>query len=292
MIRYLAYALSGAVALGAATAKAEVSGDAAAVAAGALTGPPSPGALPNTGAGQGAGGALSLSAGASAWSGDFGAPWKTDIRAALLSGRYRSGNLRLTASLPWMQIRSQGAVFTGIDGAPLLVAPGVAMTKSRRDGLGDLTLGVAHLTPSLGGTGLDLDVFGKVKLPTGSASRGVSTGKTDASFGAELSKPMGRFIPSASVSYRHFGDAGQWQLKDGFAGSVGGTYLVSDKLAAIVSYDYAEGASAFIHNSQEVVLGLSRKLGHEGLRLTGFVGAGLSDGAADASGGISITLAQ
>jgi predicted metalloprotease with PDZ domain len=91
---------------------------------------------------------------------------------------------------------------------------------------------------------------------------------------------------------RHFGDAGPWQLKDGFAGSVGGTYLVSDKLAAIVSYDYAEGASAFIRDSQEVVFGLSRKLGREGLRLTGFVGAGLSDGAADTSGGISLTLTR
>jgi hypothetical protein len=232
---------------------------------------------------------LSVSLGANHWSGDFGAPTKTKISSVLVSARYRHNGLRLNASIPWMRIKSQGAVFSGIDGAPLIVAEDPVMAaRPRRDSIGDLTLGAAYLVPGSGAGGVDVDLIGKVKVPTRGKLEGVSTGKADYALGVEVSKPMGAFTPMASVRYRGFGNAGEWALRDGWAASVGGGYALSRDVVVLASYDYAEAASGYIGDSHELVGGVSASLGRN-LRATGFLSTGLSDGAADIGGGLSLT---
>ncbi len=239
-------------------------------------------------------GPLTVSAGGSAWSGDFGAPTDTTISAALLSARYRLGNWRLSASLPYMRIDSAGAVFTGIDGAPVIVAPfpSTPAAKHVREGVGDLTLGAAYLLPTAPKWGFDLELIGKVKLPTGphSLESGVSTGRADYAFGAEVSKPIGRWIPFASATYRDFGSNSQWKLRDGYAASTGVSYVFNDRIVGLVSYDFAQSASRYIGDSHEISASASARLTRTGLRLTGFASAGLSRGAADVTGGLSLSF--
>lgn len=232
---------------------------------------------------------LSISLGGSVWSGDFGAPTDTFITSALLGARYRIGNLRLSATLPRMRIRSDGTLFAGINGAPMFVSPTTQPQNRVRQGLGDLTLGAAYLvdTPALG---LDLELLGRVKLPTASASSQLSTGRTDVALGASVSKTIGRLTPSVTATYRWFGDTDQWKFHNGVEISAGASYAVTDRTVVFLTYDYAQATTTLIRDYQEMVGAISTPVLNNRLRLTGFVGKGLSSGAADVSGGVSLSL--
>ena len=231
---------------------------------------------------------VTLGFGGSSWSGDYGGESNTSISAGLLTARYALGDLRLSATLPYMRIKSAGAVFTGIGGTPLIVSPFATPTKVTRDGLGDLTLGAAYLLPTSTSLGVDLELIGRLKLPTASNSS-ISTGKTDFSVGMEISKPIGRVVPFASLTYRSFGSTSEWKLKDGIATSVGANWIINNRMVGSLSYDYAQQASRYIADSHELVASLSSRLWNTKIRLTGFAAAGLSSGAADVSGGVSLS---
>jgi hypothetical protein len=239
--------------------------------------------------GAGSWSGLSVSAGASYSSGDYGSATNTDIWSVPLGVRLKTGALRLSASVPWMRIRSDGTVFTGIDATPLVVAPGIRSTRRVRSGVGDLTLGASYDLPTLGGSGLDVELSGRVKLPTASDRSQLSTGKTDYSFGGQVSRQFGRLTPFASATYRVFGDVGPWDLRNGMAASAGASYALPGRAIVVASYDYARAASPFVSDSHELFGGVSVPIAHTPLRLTAFGTAGLSRGAAGASGGLSLT---
>jgi hypothetical protein len=230
---------------------------------------------------------LLISVGASDWSGDFGATTNTNIGAVLVGVRYKLGPIRLTASLPWMRIDSYGAVFAGVEGTPLIASPG-GSRKHVREGLADLTLGASYVLPTNQLLGLDVEANARVKVPTASAGSGLSTGKVDYSVGSEISKTVRGFTPFASVNYRHFGDPTGWNFRDGFAASVGLSYVTARYGLWQVSYDYAQRTSIYIPDSHEVVGGVSAPITGSRFRLTGFIAKGLSNGAADWSGGLSL----
>ena len=232
--------------------------------------------------------AFSLSLGGSAWTGDYGSSSTTDISAGLLSGRYSRGDWRLSATLPYTRITTAGQVFLGIGATPLIIRPDASGVRRVNEGVGDLDLNVSYLTHSAPWLGVDVEWLGGLKLPTASASSRVSTGKVDVSVGAEISRPVGRLVPFASVTYRDFGSTPSLQIRDGVATSVGATYVFPSKLVANLSYDYARSASRFVADSHELVSSASYMLPRVKLRLTGYVAAGLSSGAAAVSGGLSL----
>lgn len=232
---------------------------------------------------------LSLSLGASAWDGDFGAPTDSRISSILLGLRYRVGGLRLSANIPRMHIRSDGSIFTGIGGTPLYTAPTVSPSQRVRSGIGDLTLGAAYLLPQDSGLGFDLEVSGSVKLPTASKASQLSTGKTDYSAGVTVSKTYGRLTPSVSATYRWFGDTPTWDFQNGFELSAGASYAVTDRTVVLAHYVYTKAATNLIADSHELLAGVSVPLAGDRLRLTGFASKGLSKGAADVSGGLSLS---
>jgi len=230
-----------------------------------------------------------MSLGAAAWHGDFGASSDTDISSVIVGVRYRRDRLRLSASLPYMRITSNGTFFTGLGGTPLFVAPNITTVARRRDGLGDLTLGGSYTVSSSNWQGFILDVSGQIKMPTASRSSQLSTGKVDYAMGAELSHPFGRWTPGFSASYRIFGDNGAWQFRDALHTSANVTYALAPKTAVLLSYDYTQAATRFVDDAHEIVAGASTPI-TERLRLTGYVSKGLSTGAADISGGASLSL--
>lgn len=227
--------------------------------------------------------------GVSGWSGDFGAPTNTDISSVITSVRYQNGGLRLSALIPRMRIESNGSFFAGIGGTPLFVAPEVRAPRRVRKGWGDLTLGASYLLSGGEQRGFDVDLTGRVKLPTASDGSELSTGKVDYSAGVEVSKTVGRFIPTASVTYRIFGDNKVWRFRNGFDVTAGASYIVAPSTAIVLNYEYVAASSRFIDDSHEVVLGASTPILPR-LRLTAYGSKGLSDGAADVSGGVSLAL--
>ena len=231
---------------------------------------------------------ISLTAGASAWSGNFGTTSSTTISAALLSASYAAGDLRLSATLPYTRISTNGDMFLGLGATPLIVRPQTAGPRRVNEGLGDLTFTSSYDLHVPQFAHLDLELLGGLKLPTASSSSHVSTGEVDVSFGGEVSRSFGRLVPFASVVYRDFGDSPLIKLHNGAATSVGLSYVVADRWVVNGSYDYARSASDFVADSHELVTSLSYKFLRTGLRLTAYASAGLSSGAPAVSGGLSL----
>ena len=234
---------------------------------------------------------FSLSVGAAAWHGDFGAPTDTDIFSVLFGARYQIGDLRLQASLPYMRIDSRGTFFSGIGGTPLFAGPNIQPADRKRDGIGDATLGASYLLGGAREGGVDVEFNGRMKLPIASDASGLSTGEFDYSLGAEVSRPFGRLTPSVSATYRFFGDTPDLRFADGIYATAGATYALTDRAALLVSYEFSEAASRFITDSHELIIGLSTPVASDRFRIAGYASTGLSRGAADVSGGASLSLA-
>ena len=236
-------------------------------------------------------GAMTLSLGGSAWSGDFGSRSTTDISAGLLSAQYNRGDWHVAATLPYTRITTAGDVFLGIGATPLIVRPETTSVRRVNEGVGDLTLNSSYLTPGLPALGLDVELLGGLKIPTASSESRVSTGKVDFSLGGEISRPIGRIVPFVSVVYRDFGSSSRLPLRDGIASSVGASYVISDHIVVNASYDYARSASHYVSDAHEIVASASYRFPHYSVRVSSYAAAGLSQGAPGISGGLSLAKA-
>lgn len=231
---------------------------------------------------------LSFSVGTSIAHGDFGGASTTQILSTAFGARYSIGNLRFTASVPYMRIRTSGVVFTGIDSTPVIVAPSVPGHRALFDGLGDLTLGGSFTATGSGGT--EVELSGRIKIPTATKASGLSTRKTDYSAGVQVTKTFGAIAPFISATYRFFGDPSGFNLRNGAAASAGLSTAVGKASVLLFSYHYAQKVSRLTSDAHELFAGASTALAGDKLRLTAFVTAGLSNGAAAASGGLGLSL--
>ena len=233
---------------------------------------------------------LEIGLGASDLSGSFGGSKTTNINTDLVTASYRIDDVRLIASLPWMRIDSPGTAFTGIEGTPIIVDAIGADARKLREGLGDLTLGASYLLPAKLTQSLDVDTSFRIKIPTSRASSGISTGSVDYSFGLTASKAISSFAPIVSVFYRKFGNTQYFQLKDGVSTSIGAAYSILPKTTALVTYDYAQSASAFVSDSHQITSSLTSQLPNSAIRVTAFLSGGLSRGAPGGAAGLGLSL--
>lgn len=229
-----------------------------------------------------------VSLGTSFAGGSFGSGQGSHLWSTALGARYAVGPLRLTASVPYLRIRGRGLIFSGIDATPLIVSGGTPGPKATNSGVGDLTLGAAYTLPI--GSGPEIEVSGRVKLPTARESRQISTGKTDYSVGVQITQPIGRIAPFVSATYRAFGDPATIDLRNGFAASAGTSIGIGDRSIALLSYHYARAATRLVRDSHELFAGASTRFANTALRGSLFATAGVSSGAAAASGGLSLAI--
>jgi len=228
---------------------------------------------------------LSFSTGVDFSSGDYGAADKTKILVVPFSLRASVGNGRLTATVPYLRIDSPGGVRLGPDGRPL---PGVPAGSGVRKGLGDLSLGYTHSIPGEALGGVELDLGGRVKLPTSAEGRQLGTGKTDFAVSADLSYPSGLFAPFVTVGYRFLGDPEGVDLQNSFTGSAGTTFQLGTTVA-ILSYDYSEASSDLAEDGHELFAALSGPASSR-LNWTVYGIAGLSEGSPDFGVGALLTF--
>ena len=231
---------------------------------------------------------LSVSLGSVYAAGDFGAARDTSIISTALGLRYAIGNWRLTASIPYVRISSTGMFFTGIDSTPIAVATNFSPDRRVKDGISDLTLGVAYsISPDDGRT--EFELSGRIKLPTASDSSQLSSGNTDYSVGFEVTRSFEQISVFGSATYRFFGDPKEWDLRDGIALSAGLGVPLNEKSLLLTSYHFAQAASKFVGDSHELFLGASTLIGDIPLRLSAFGTLGLSHGAPDTSAGLALS---
>jgi hypothetical protein len=230
---------------------------------------------------------LSVTGGASYSSGEYGTGLKTEIWVVPFSLRARTGPLRLTATLPYLRIDSPGNVIAGVGGAPIIVDPNASTTRVVRDGLGDLSLGATYTLPSSVLGALDIDIAGRVKLPTSPEHRGLTTGKTDFTVSTEFSYAIDTWAPYLNVGYRFFGDPAGINLRNGFSASIGTTKQLG-RIVAIASYDYSQATTSAIEDAHELFGALSGPLTGR-LNWTGYGIVGLSKGSPDFGLGLLLT---
>lgn len=227
---------------------------------------------------------VSVSSGVDFSSGDYGTDTTTDILVVPFTAAWRTDQLRLSASLPYIRIDG-GEVVLGPDGRPL---PGVPGATGTRSGLGDLSLGATWTVPPELFGALELDLGARVKLPTSDEDKSLGTGKTDWSVSADLSYPLGAWAPFLTLGYRMPGDPDGTELQNSFSASVG-TSLSLGRTVLIASYDYAEGASPLADDSRELFAAVNTPLAGK-VSATAYGTVGLSDGSPDYGLGVLFTL--
>ncbi|MHC9418233.1 hypothetical protein ACYZX9_06520 [Sphingomonas citri] len=232
---------------------------------------------------------LDVSLGGIYGEGDFGTGSTTTIWSSALGARLRLNDLTLSASLPWMRIRSRSTVFTGIDATPVLVAPNTSAVKRTAEGIGDLTLGAAY-TIAPAGSPVEVELSGRAKINTATQRSGLSSGENDYAVGADASLPLGAVTPFVSVTYRFLGDTALYELRDGPAASAGASFALGRDAYLLTSYHYARAATRLVEDAHELFAGASTRLAGTPLRLTGFTTAGLSRGAASFSAGLAVSV--
>ena len=217
-------------------------------------------------------------------SGDYGTGVDTNILVVPVTARLTTGNFRLSATLPWLRIDGANVIGGG-EGGPIVIDPNAPRTV--RKGIGDLSLGATYAIPEES-LGFGLEFSGRVKLPTGSKSKGLSTGKTDFSASVEVSKTLGAVTPYAEVGYKWAGDPSYIDLNNTWFGSVGAS-VAFGKSVLLAEYDYREATSPLSKDSQEIFGAFSTPVSKH-LDLTFYGSAGLSDGAPDYGIGGMVTL--
>lgn len=226
---------------------------------------------------------LSVTTGVDYSSGDYGTGVDTNILVVPLSLRYKTGGLRISATLPWLRIDGSSAI-VGDGSGGVIIDPNAPRTV--RNGLGDLSLGAAYLFPEET-LGFGLDLSARVKLPTASKAKGLGTGKTDVTVGAEVSKSFGPVTPYASVGYRMPGDPDGFDLHNAWNASAGASVALG-RSVLIASYDYRESTSNLSQDSEEIFGAVSTPVSDR-FNFTLYGTGGLSDGAPDYGLGAMIT---
>ena len=220
--------------------------------------------------------------------GDYGDVQATNIIVVPVSLRVRAADwLSLGLSTAWIRIDGPGVVL-GPDNEPL---PGFPTARQTRQGLGDLNASATVSLPLGDDTRWSVDLTGRVKLPTASRRRGLTTGKTDFSFGADIGYIAGKWAPFVELGIRIPGDPGGIDLRNSPSVSVGAARVLGANGkggALIASYDWQRAFSPFAQDSHSLFAAYSHPLAKR-LDLTGYGSMGLSSGAAGIEVGVLVT---
>lgn len=227
---------------------------------------------------------LTLSAGIDFSTGHYGEVDSTDILIVPINLRLRtSDRFSISVSMPYVRISGSNVVL-GPDGTPL---PGLPTARSVRSGIGDVSLSGTYALLAGDGPWM-VDVTARVKLPTSSRARGLSTGKTDFSTSAEVTYVTGQWAPFASIGYRLPGKLAGAGLRNSLTTSVG-TSWISGKHAVILSYDYEQAISPLSEDGHSLFLAYSLPAS-KALRVTLYSIAGLSQGSPAIEGGLLLSM--
>ncbi|NQY96643.1 MAG: hypothetical protein HRT82_05740 [Henriciella sp.] len=232
---------------------------------------------------------FSISTGAEFTTGDYGGGADTDVFYAPIALGLDSGEWSIRASIPYLELSGPG-VFLGED-LPLVrdVAAPVRMANEEISGFGDLSLRITKTTRLDAEGKWELDLTGRVKLPTADNMDGLGTGETDYAASADLIRNVGAWSWFAGGGYRVNGDPEGRDLNDIAFGSLGAVRYTQAGSSWGVAYDYSQAASDGVDDAHELSTWLSFGLTSD-VRLQLYGLTGLSDGGPDYGGGARMVL--
>nr|WP_070959854.1 hypothetical protein [Hyphomonas sp. Mor2] len=232
---------------------------------------------------------FSISAGAEFTTGDYGGGADTDVFYAPIALGLDGDDWSLRASIPYLELSGPG-VFLGED-LPLVrdIAAPVRMANEDVSGFGDLSLRITKTTRLDSEGKWELDLTGRVKLPTADEADGLGTGETDYSASADLIRNLGAWSWFAGVGYRVNGDPDGRDLNDIAFGSLGAVRYTQTGSSWGFAYDYSQAASDGVDDAHELSTWLSFGLTKD-VRVQLYGLTGLSDGGPDYGGGARMVL--
>lgn len=215
-------------------------------------------------------------------SGDYGETANTDMLAIPFSLKLKTGALTLRGSfLPYVNVKGPEGIIPGDGG----VTPGPSgALVTRRSGFGDTNLAATY-SFDLGSTTY-FDLTGKVKLPTGSQSKSLSTGTTDFTVQGELTQSFGSTFVAVRGGRRFNGSNAQYPLQDAWLAG-GGIYHVSGPVTLGLDYDWREGSLPTSPNKSEATASLTYKTSQSFL-IQGYGYKGFSNGSPNVGGGLQL----
>jgi hypothetical protein len=220
--------------------------------------------------------------------GSYGTDRNTDIFLDLTSLSAQIDNFKFSASVPYMRISGRGLLVFDAAGNPIVINRRASIAPDVRSGFGDLNLSATYTIPPAILSDYQVEVTGRVKVPTASERRKLSTGEADFGMNVDVSRQFGIWGPFVTVGYLVPGQPIGYSLFDTVSVSAGTTIELEKDLVAIVSYDQ-DSASAHQVGASKEMLGSMSWIVSESITLTSYGTVGLSSGSPNFGTGLIIS---
>lgn len=265
---------------------------------------------------------LQLSIGATYAQGDYDPSDSTEVYAVPVSLRWGVGHWSMRLTVPWVHLsgptglldgsnpgenagngfgfagqsaHAGGLFFGGAMPGPDIVASGSATNSSYADrtsgaslsssGLGDVTLSLGRNLDL--GSIASLDLLARVKLPTGAASRGLGTGKTDVTLGADITHSFDRLSLTIGGRHRFVGVPDYLPLRDIWSIDGEISYRLGQRVLVGIDNEWRQSLVAGYGPVDEMTGWTSLPLGHS-LRAQVFGGRSVFTRGASLIAGVSL----
>jgi hypothetical protein len=219
--------------------------------------------------------------------GNYGTPQNTDVLVGLSTLSAETGDLQFNVSVPYIQITGRGLVVFDAAGNPVVINRRSTLPADTRTGFGDANLSTTYAIPPSIMDDFEVKLTGRVKIPTASERRHLSTGKADYGMSVDVSHGYGAWAPFVTVGYLIAGKPASFDLYNTLSVSVGTSFEISDSLVAIASYDF-DSASTPLVPASHALFGSLSWIATDNITLTGYSTGGLSSGSPDISGGFIV----
>jgi hypothetical protein len=217
--------------------------------------------------------------------GNFGTDKNTNVLLGLSTLSAKTGNFQFNVSMPYMQISGRGLVVFDAAGNPIIINRRLSLPADVRSGFGDLNLSASYAIPPEVLDDFKVSISGRVKAPTASGRRRLSTGEADYGASVDVAHAFGRWQPFVTIGYLVPGQTVKYVLKNTLSTSIGTSVEISDRLVAIASFDYDSASSPLLSSSQELFSSLSWIV-NDKITLTGYATKGLRSGSPDIGTGL------
>lgn len=218
--------------------------------------------------------------------GKFGDSESTDVLYIPATMKVAKGAWSFRLIVPYIRIEGPGTVIGGGDTGPIVRGPD-SREVTVEDGLGDIVATAGYgFKKDIGGVFFDLSA--KIKTPTGSVAKGLSTGKADITLQLDAARRFGKLSIFATAGYRFVGEPSAFKLKNTPLGSVGFGYQIVPRVSVGAFFDARGAASPTATDPRELTGFASWRLS-KNLTLQLYSVLGLSDGSPDFGSGLQIT---
>lgn len=199
-----------------------------------------------------AGGASTLTLGVqpSYFEGDYGTGTTTKITYVPVYAKYKTGNVSLKLTVPYISVESSGALVSG----GTVIGTGTTGTTAHNSGLGDVW---AEGRYKIHGTGdaPDVSPYVKVKFGTASRTKGLGTGENDYEAGLGFEWAVGkRTFPFLDAGYRLLGSPPGRNLRNIFTYDGGVTWKVDEKNFLTGMYSGHEASQVGFASSADAIV--------------------------------------